>query len=159
LTWFSSSFTTVHCDTSEPEPAVVGTITIGNARRSKLLTPVQSRSDFPLAPTIAIPLPAHITDPPPILITALTDCSRARLPCASICLTRVDLAFLKPQHRQSRRNELLERALIVRLPGDDRVRDQHHGFDPEALDRCCERLERTDPGDDAGRHMIDTGHD
>ena len=76
----SSSLTIVHCETSEPDPAVVGTMIIGSALQSNLPTPVQSRIGLLLVATIAMPLPVHMTEPPPMQITPSMPSRRTRSP-------------------------------------------------------------------------------
>jgi len=49
----SSSLTMVHCETSDPDPAVVGTMIIGSALRSNLPTPAQSRTGLLFGATMA----------------------------------------------------------------------------------------------------------
>ena len=81
----------VHCETSEPDPAVVGTMIIGSAFRSNLPTPVQSRIGLSFVATMATPLPVHITEPPPMQTTPSIPSRRTRSPCSSMCGQRASM--------------------------------------------------------------------
>ena len=81
----------VHCETSEPDPAVVGTMIIGSALRSKVPTPVHSRIGFSLVATTAMPLPVHITEPPPTQTTPSMPSRRTRAPWSSMCEQRASM--------------------------------------------------------------------
>ena len=89
--WHSSSLTMVHCDTSEPEPAVVGTMIIGRARSLNWPTPVHSAIGLRLVATMAMPLPVHITEPPPMQTTPSMPSRRTRSPWASMWEQRASM--------------------------------------------------------------------
>ena len=81
----------VHCDTSDPDPAVVGTMIIGSAFWSNVPTPVHSAIGFKLVATMAMPLPVHITEPPPMQTIPSMPSRRTRSPSLSMCEHRASI--------------------------------------------------------------------
>jgi len=64
---------------------------IGRARLSNWPTPVHSAMGFRLVATMAMPLPVHITEPPPMQTTPSIPSRRTRSPWASMWEQRASI--------------------------------------------------------------------